>query len=193
MGVLSTNPAHDWGFLLNDSDPDGDPLTVVSIGGSPSGDVEITGGGTGITYDGDTFSLGQGGAGIVTDTFTYTVSDGHGHTDTASVTMHVQQMGVDFAALCIPLTLTSPSVTPGQIITVSGTAADPSWPLVIVYDGSDVLGSETSDATNRFFQVNVTIPADATPGNHTLQMFQLGNDVSPVVGCPASITELTVT
>jgi hypothetical protein len=37
--------------LANDTDLDGDSLTVTAIGGSPLGLVTITGGGTGISYD----------------------------------------------------------------------------------------------------------------------------------------------
>ncbi|MEM9062531.1 MAG: Ig-like domain-containing protein, partial [Pseudomonadota bacterium] len=63
--------------LVNDSDPNGDPLTVI----------DVTDGTTGITTinpDGTiTFFFGQ----LPFDSFTYTISDGRGATDTATVTV----------------------------------------------------------------------------------------------------------
>ncbi len=68
--------------LANDSDPDGDTLTVTSVGNAPHGDVAILSGQT-LTYTPKPNF--QGG----TDTFTYTISDGQGGTATASVTVTV--------------------------------------------------------------------------------------------------------
>jgi large repetitive protein len=66
--------------LTNDSDPDGDPLTVTSAT-APNGTVVINANGT-VTY---TPNLNFNG----TDTITYTVSDGNGGTSTATVTVTV--------------------------------------------------------------------------------------------------------
>lgn len=68
--------------LGNDSDIDGDALTVVSVTQGANGTVVINGGAT-VTY---TPTLGFVG----TDTFTYTVSDGNGGTATATVTVTVR-------------------------------------------------------------------------------------------------------
>jgi large repetitive protein len=66
--------------LSNDSDPDGDPLTITSV--SP-----VTGGGS-ASLNGSTISFTPGAsAGI--DSFSYTVSDGKGGTDTAIVRVKV--------------------------------------------------------------------------------------------------------
>jgi len=64
--------------LANDTDVDGDTLTITGKTNGTKGTVAITGGGTGITYDPAALQSG-------TDTFTYTVNDGHGRTDTATV------------------------------------------------------------------------------------------------------------
>ncbi|HRW73687.1 MAG TPA: cadherin-like domain-containing protein, partial [Ottowia sp.] len=66
--------------LGNDSDPDGDPLSVTAAS-SPNGTVTINADGTlnftpAANFNGDT-------------TITYTVSDGHGGSDTATVYVHV--------------------------------------------------------------------------------------------------------
>ena len=66
----------------NDTDIDGDTLTIISVTPAAHGTVAITGGGTGITYDPVQLYYG-------TDAFTYTVSDGHGGTDPATVLLTV--------------------------------------------------------------------------------------------------------
>lgn len=66
--------------LANDSDPDGDPLTITAVSTPAHGTAEITAGG--ISY---TPMAGYSGA----DSFTYTISDGRGGTATASVSVTV--------------------------------------------------------------------------------------------------------
>jgi outer membrane protein OmpA-like peptidoglycan-associated protein len=66
--------------LANDSDPDGDTLTITGTTAPANGTVSIVNGE--IVY---TPNAGFTG----TDTFTYTVSDGNGHETTASVTVTV--------------------------------------------------------------------------------------------------------
>ncbi len=69
--------------LANDSDPDGDPLTVTATTSPARGSVVINADGT-ITYTASTRFYG-------TDTFTYTISDGRGGTTTATVTVTVKR------------------------------------------------------------------------------------------------------
>ncbi|HEX5121880.1 MAG TPA: Ig-like domain-containing protein [Rhodanobacteraceae bacterium] len=66
--------------LANDSDPDGDPLTIVGVTTPANGTVSATA--TNVTY---TPALRFTG----TDTFTYTIDDGRGGTATATVTVTV--------------------------------------------------------------------------------------------------------
>jgi len=69
--------------LHNDSDPDGDPLTVTGTSNGPAhGSVTVNADNT-VTYTPDSGYLG-------TDSFDYTVSDGYGGTDTATVTINIQ-------------------------------------------------------------------------------------------------------
>ena len=65
--------------LANDSDPDGDPLTIVSVTQPIIGLVEIVSGGKSLRY---TLSTG-----FNRTVFTYTISDGRGGTATATVTL----------------------------------------------------------------------------------------------------------
>ncbi len=66
----------------NDTDADGDTLTITGTTNGAHGTVAITGGGTGLTYDPVQLYYGN-------DVFTYTVSDGHGGTDSATVLVTV--------------------------------------------------------------------------------------------------------
>jgi large repetitive protein len=70
----------------NDTDVDGDTLTITSVTQPANGTVVITGGGTGVTFQPDPNFIG-------TTTFTYTVSDGHGGTSTATVTIMISGGG----------------------------------------------------------------------------------------------------
>ena len=69
--------------LANDTDPDGDTLTVIGVTQGTYGWVSFTA--TGVTYH-------PPGFGHLEDAFTYTISDGHGGTDTATV--HVNKLGI---------------------------------------------------------------------------------------------------
>jgi VCBS repeat-containing protein len=80
--------------LANDTDPDGDALTITSLNTTGTrGAVTITGGGTGVSFDPrghfDELQVGQ----TANDSFAYTISDGHEHTSTATVAVTVS--GVD--------------------------------------------------------------------------------------------------
>ena len=69
------------GVLGNDSDIDGDTITVLSHTAAANGTVVVNGDGS-FTYTPNANFNGS-------DTFTYTVSDGNGGTDTATVTITV--------------------------------------------------------------------------------------------------------
>ena len=71
--------------LANDSDPDGDPLTLVALGLPDQGSLSVNPDQT-ITYTPAAGFVGQ-------DEFTYTVSDGWGGSDTATVTVTVGNQG----------------------------------------------------------------------------------------------------
>jgi hypothetical protein len=75
----------DVNVLGNDSDVDGDPLSLSVVSDPPHGAATING--TQITYVPDSGFVG-------TDTFTYTVTDG-ANTDTAQVSVNVRPAGSD--------------------------------------------------------------------------------------------------
>lgn len=68
--------------LANDSDPDGDGLSVTSVTDPPNGTAAISSGY--VVYMPDTYYLG-------TDSFAYTVSDGNGGADTATINVTVNE------------------------------------------------------------------------------------------------------
>jgi hypothetical protein len=69
--------------LANDSDADGDSLTVTGVTDPPNGMAMINTDNT-VTYDPD-------GCFVGTDTFTYTISDGNGGTDSATVSVRMRK------------------------------------------------------------------------------------------------------
>jgi hypothetical protein len=71
------------GVLDNDSDPDGDALTVTNVSDPPHGAAAINPNNT-VTYTPDNHYFGS-------DSFTYTISDGRGGTDTATVGVTVNR------------------------------------------------------------------------------------------------------
>ncbi len=71
--------------LGNDTDPDGDTLSITDLGG-PSLGMAVVSGNT-VVYT-PVNSCGTG-----TDTFSYTISDGHGHEATATIRVDVQGDG----------------------------------------------------------------------------------------------------
>ena len=99
--------------LGNDSDPDGDPLTVVSAS-SPNGTVTINADGT-LTYQPDPDFNG-------TDTITYRISDGNGGFDTATVTVTVTP--VNDAPVASPVADQSDSDSDVVSLPVAGAFSD---------------------------------------------------------------------
>jgi hypothetical protein len=70
----------DVAVLANDADPDGDALTITSVGRAKNGTARIVGGA--IRYSANSGYRGE-------DAFTYEISDGRGGTARASVTVAV--------------------------------------------------------------------------------------------------------
>lgn len=88
--------------LGNDSDPDGDPLTVTGVTQPAHGVVSITGGGATTTY---TPAANYNGG----DSYTYTIGDGRGGSATATVTMTVSPVNDNPVAVNDQGSTTSPN------------------------------------------------------------------------------------
>jgi hypothetical protein len=97
--------------LTNDSDPDGDPLTITGNTQPTNGSVSCTA--TQCTYTPNANFHG-------TDSFTYTISDGNGGTDTATVTITVNPVNDPPQLTAIP----DQSVSETQTLTVNVSCTD---------------------------------------------------------------------
>lgn len=77
--------------LLNDSDPDGDTLTIDRINGQAvsAGDTVTLFSGNQVFVNANGFLSYFGSAGGSSDSFTYRVNDGNGETDTATVNVSI--------------------------------------------------------------------------------------------------------
>jgi parallel beta-helix repeat protein len=80
--VTAVNNPVTINVLANDSDPDGDPLTIASFTQPSHGAVSLVAG---------TLRYAPAAGYIGPDAFTYTISDGRGGTATAAVSVSVQQ------------------------------------------------------------------------------------------------------
>jgi len=112
--------------LANDSDPDGDPLTVSGYDSSSTqgGPVSCTGAGV------CTYTPPAGFTG--TDVFTYTASDGHGGTDTASVSITVTAMPPTEHLLYVPIVVKAYGLPPGPDLVVERIEVTGSHVLVVI-------------------------------------------------------------
>jgi N-acetylneuraminic acid mutarotase len=130
--------------LLNDADPDGDPLAVVSASQGLHGTVALDG-------DAVVYTAAPGTEG--TDLFTYTVSDGSA-TATASVTVTVS--GPEL------LSLLPASGTTGGPLQISGRC------LGLAAGAVTIGGRPAAVTTWTPRYVVATVPADFAPGLHEL-------------------------
>ncbi|HWW76673.1 MAG TPA: tandem-95 repeat protein, partial [Pyrinomonadaceae bacterium] len=89
--------------LTNDSDVDGDTLSVTGAGGATKGSVTFNA--SGVTYTPNANANG-------TDTFSYTVSDGNGGTATANVTVTINAVNDAPSSPSVPGPVTIPELAP---------------------------------------------------------------------------------
>ncbi len=140
--------------LGNDSDPDGDVLTIISTDEqSVSGGTVVDNGSGVLTYTPPAGFVGQ-------DTFTYTVSDGHGGEATATVSVTVEAAPVD------PVNTDPVAVNDSESTTV-----DKEVPISVLTNDTDVDGNtltvsgfdtttvQGGKVTNNYGQLIYTPPA----------------------------------
>lgn len=201
--------------LGNDSDIDGDSLTVTGTGTPAHGSVVVNANGT-ITY---TPAAGYNG----TDSFTYTVSDGHGGTSSATVNLSVaapnhdpvaanDMATVDEDQSVIVSVLGNDSDSDGNSLTITGTGT-PAHGSVVVnangtitytpnanYNGSDSFTYTVSDGHGGTATASVGVTVNtindnpvaasdsaSTAVNTSVQIAVLAND-SDVDGDSLSVT-----
>lgn len=204
--TITTGTSQVIDVLANDSDPDNDPLTIVStttpaVGGVALGSVSITGAGNTLTY---TPAVGTTG----THTFTYTITDGRGGFAVGTVNVAVntppvanadQVFDLDRATVQIQvllndtdldkdaLTVTDVSTTPRATVSMSNNT-------ITFTPHADVLPIETlnytiSDGRGGVSTSTITIIQNASPvavadqfsaaAGSTVALNVLANDTDP--------------
>lgn len=185
--------------LANDSDPDGDTLTVTGNTDPANGSVVDNGDGT-FTYTPNNGFTGD-------DTFTYTISDGNGGTDTATVTITVNSVALQLTAIC----------PKGKFRVSNANAFDVNFTWEQVGGGASGGGSVSANGTTTFHSgllsgtVRILVggveadtedvidncPPDAvddsvnTPFNTAVNFSVLGNDSDPDPGDSISLDSFT--
>ncbi len=134
-------------LLANDTDADGDTLSIVSVGNAHHGTVSIDNAGH-VTFTADSGFNG-------TTTFDYTVSDGHGGTDTATVSVFVQDPNhapvIDAAHTTATLSVDNAHANTSNIGQVSATDVDGDTLTYSVLDGGSHHGSLFVDSNSGAF------------------------------------------
>ncbi len=166
-------------LLANDSDPDGQTLTITSVGDSVYGGVSLSQDGSAVTYS-------HGGAEVDWGSFSYTVSDGAA-TDTATVTLTVTPVNDPPAAPSVqdktatedePFSFQlNPSTDPeGHSVTYGATLADgaalPAW-LSFNAGKRTLSGTPLEADTPAALTVVVTATDDGEPSETATASFKL--------------------
>ena len=144
------NTPVDINVLGNDSDPDGDPLSVTSVDGNAvnPGDTVDVGNGTVTVLNNGQLSFTPDAGFTGDETFTYHVSDGNGGEDTANVTVTVDGP-LNSSPDAVDDSQSTPFNTP-VAINVLGNDSDPDGdPLAVTsVDGVAVNPGDTIDVGN---------------------------------------------
>ena len=167
--------AADAGVLQNDSDPDGDMLTVTGTGGVMDGQfghLTLASDGSYVYVADKTAAISAAGGGDLTDVFTYTVGDGFGASTTAQLAVSITRSmsaASDTAAVLEGGTVTA--VAPGVLANDSDLLGD----TLTVTGGSGVgtYGTLTLAADGSYvYTADNTSAIDATPtGSHAQDVF----------------------
>ena len=132
--------------LTNDTDPDGNTLTITAVTQGAHGTVGSSAGGV-VTYTPTPGYSGQ-------DIFTYTVSDGNGGTAVGTVTVTVSATAVNRAPVAVGDSATGPQDT-SKVISVLTNDTDP--------DGDTLTVSTATPAAHGTVAVNANGTVTYTP------------------------------
>jgi Bacterial Ig domain/Bacterial cadherin-like domain/RTX calcium-binding nonapeptide repeat (4 copies) len=115
--VAEGSAAQDVPVLANDGDPDGGPKSIASVTQPAHGTVQVTGGGTGLSYEPDAKYCNDGGA---TDDFAYALAPGGSSATVAmSVTCANDAPEVTLAAGSLAYAEGDPPAALGAALSVS--------------------------------------------------------------------------
>lgn len=161
--------------LANDSDPDGDPLTIANLSSANNGTLAINPDNT-VTY-----SPVSGFAGA--DTFTYTISDGRGGSDTATVTVTISLSNRSPNAVCQNITRFAGANCQATVSAqeVDGGSSDPDGDaitLALTPTGPFAVGSHS---------VTLTVTDSHGASSTCSSTLTVIDNTPPVVNCPSNI------
>lgn len=157
-------------LTMNDTDPDGDPLTVTAVSNAVGGTVSL-GSGT-VAFTGDTCGEGAGG-------FDYTISDGFGGSAQAHVTINLS---------CGPVVTTDPAssaVTAGDTASFTSAASGNPDPTVQWQESTDN-GADWSDISGATSSTLSFTTTDGDDGNQYRAVWT--NAVDSATSQPATLT-----
>ncbi|RNL63791.1 tandem-95 repeat protein, partial [Nocardioides marmoriginsengisoli] len=147
---VAENATKNVTVLANDTDPDGNALTVSAV--DTTGTLgTVTNNGTTVTYDpnGAFNSLGAGDT--ATDTFSYTASDGNGGSDSATVAITIIGVaGANTPPVAVADSKTVSEDAGAGVVNVLGndTDADGNTLAVTAVDATGTLGTVTNNGTD---------------------------------------------
>ncbi|WP_027468745.1 retention module-containing protein, partial [Deefgea rivuli] len=173
-------------LLVNDTDPNGDPLTIIGVGAATNGTAVLNADGS-ITYTPNTNYSGS-------DTFTYTVSDGRGGTATATVTIGVIPPQVVLANFLSDgnevVSLAEDPVNPltGNVLANTVNPNDTPAPASVT---SFSWGTETSAAGGSIAIIGIGTLSIASDGSYSFTPVSNFNGSVPVVNYVVSDGELS--
>jgi hypothetical protein len=181
------------GVLTNDTDVDGDTLTVASFTQPTNGAVAVNADGS-FTYTPNTNYNGA-------DSFTYTITDGNGGTDTATVRINVTPVNDGLDAVDdtyttdedVPLViapagvLTNDSDTDGDTLTVSSFTQPTNGTVTVNADGSFTY------TPNANYNGSDSFTYTATDGNGEFDTATVNIGVNPINDAPDAIDDAYTT
>ncbi len=165
--TLDARTSANINVLANDSDPDGDTLTVQSITQPSNGTSTLNSDNT-VTYTPNSDFTGSDG-------FTYTISDGKGGTATATVHLTVNP-------LATTISVTNVTATFGQQVTLSATlqqssnSAPLSGQTLTFQVGGNQVGTASTDGSGRA-QITYVPPDSLGTGMQTIAVSFAGASV----------------
>ncbi|MBP0483051.1 Ig-like domain-containing protein [Sagittula salina] len=169
--------------LTNDTDPDGDPLTITGIGAATNGTATFDAATGEVTYTPNTGFTG-------TDTVTYTISDGNGGTDTATMTFTITDPGGNTPPVAVDDTTSTGVDTPVTILPAGNDTDADGDTLTVTGIGTATNGTATLDTTtgevtytpNTGFEGTDTIEYTISDGNGGVDTGM----ITVTVGSPAN-------
>ncbi|QFU17874.1 DUF4082 domain-containing protein [Microvirga thermotolerans] len=166
-------------LLANDTDPDGDPLSITGVSAPSNGTVAFNAQTNTVTFTPAAGYTGQAG-------FTYTVGDGRGGSSSASVSLNVTAPGSG------PVSLFSPSATPAVLSDTDPSSVELGMKFqtsaagtvsgIKFYKGS----GDTGTHQGRLWTASGTLLGTVTFSNETASGWQTATFANPISLTPGA-------